>query len=448
MSLRVKLVVALVLLSLTATITVGVWSYFGTRSRLDAELNRSLDDGRIEIAERYDSDPVDLGLGDDLGRYPPRSFEQIVVQVLHPDGTHGFRTGALPVDATDRRLAQAATPASWVRRDRKVGNERYRVDTIPIGNGRGAFEIGRSLAETDRLLDSLRTRLLLSIVLVAVTAAAFGWLIARQVTRRIEQLTRAAEHVGTTGQLDVSAPVGGRDEAGRLAHAFNGMLAALGRSKEAQQRLVEDAGHELRTPLTSLRTNISVLRRRSAELTRDEHTRLLDDLDGEAKELTLLINELVELATDQRDDEPLEDIALGPLVERMAERTRRRRARSVVVHADDTIVRGRPLALERVVGNLLDNAAKFDTTAGDIEVDVTHGRVTVADRGPGIAEQDRSHVFDRFYRAVDARSRPGSGLGLAIVRDIVEAHGGSVFASDRGGDGPGATVGFELPTIE
>ena len=101
------------------------------------------------------------------------------------------------------------------------------------------------------------------------------------------------------------------------------------------------------------------------------------------------------------------------------------------------------------MSNLLDNAAKFDApdpgaeAHPPIEVEVAGGRVEVRDRGPGIPADDLDHVFDRFYRAVGARSRPGSGLGLAIVRDIVASHGGTVSAANR--PGGGAVVGFTLP---
>ena len=105
---------------------------------------------------------------------------------------------------------------------------------------------------------------------------------------------------------------------------------------------------------------------------------------------------------------------------------------------------GRPLTLERAIANLVDNAIKFDEGGeAPIEVVVRQGRVEVLDRGPGIDPADLPHVFDRFYRASDARGRPGSGLGLAIVKDVVEVHGGTVFAAPR--PGGGAVVGFKVP---
>jgi two-component system sensor histidine kinase MprB len=114
----------------------------------------------------------------------------------------------------------------------------------------------------------------------------------------------------------------------------------------------------------------------------------------------------------------------------------------VLVGADGTVVLGRPLALERAVGNLVENALKFDQN-GPIAVACSQGRVEVADRGPGFDDEDLPRVFDRFYRSTAARSRPGSGLGLAIVADIVGQHGGEVYARNR--EGGGAVVGFTIP---
>ena len=98
---------------------------------------------------------------------------------------------------------------------------------------------------------------------------------------------------------------------------------------------------------------------------------------------------------------------------------------------------------ERAVSNLIDNALKFDTSGGEISVDISRGSVVVSDRGPGIPLDEQSKVFERFHRAVNARTMPGSGLGLSIVADVAEGHGGRVFARDRVGGG--SEVGFTLP---
>jgi two-component system sensor histidine kinase MprB len=442
MSLRTRLVAALLLLATAATVAVGLYSYRATGNRLRVEIDRSIGDRLRELAGR-DGEIRQMALRNRGGG--PASLggpsDLVVLQVIGRSGTPAQASGpALPVG--DAELAVAEGESELARREVTVDGERYRVWTVPLAGGRGAVQAARSLAENDRLLDSLRNRIVLAVVAVAVAAALVGWLIARQVTRRLVRLTATAEEVAATGRLDVPVPVQGQDEAGRLGTAFNEMLTALARSKDDQQRLVQDAGHELRTPLTSLRTNIAVLRRYE-HLEPAARTRLLDDLDGETRELSELVNELVELATDVRDDELEETVALGELAERVAARARRRTGRTIAVLADRSTVVARPQALDRAVSNLLDNAAKFDEAGGPIEVDVREGRVSVRDRGPGIDPLDLPHLFERFYRALAARSRPGSGLGLAIVEDVVRDQGGAVFAANR--PGGGAEIGFTLP---
>jgi two-component system, OmpR family, sensor histidine kinase MprB len=128
---------------------------------------------------------------------------------------------------------------------------------------------------------------------------------------------------------------------------------------------------------------------------------------------------------------------------RAADRVQRRTGRQVHVDADKSVVSGRGQGLERAVGNLLENAAKFDSDGLEpVEVHIRNGTITVLDRGPGIDAADAVRVFDRFYRAEGARGLPGSGLGLAIVRDVAETHGGTVFARTR--PGGGAAVGFTV----
>jgi two-component system sensor histidine kinase MprB len=105
-------------------------------------------------------------------------------------------------------------------------------------------------------------------------------------------------------------------------------------------------------------------------------------------------------------------------------------------------VNGQQRGLERAVGNLIDNAIKFDTSDGPIEVTVNGASVVVADRGPGIEPGQEARIFDRFHRSVEARNVPGSGLGLSIVQQIVERHGGSTTARNR--QGGGAEIGFVL----
>jgi len=405
--------------------------------------------------------PSDDGHGGGRDRGDDR-VSMLLAQRLAADGTTSGISGlpaTLPVDTGDRAVAAAATDHDLRFRNVTVNGAPYLLLTRSRGHGEGAVQVARSMADHLALLGKLAGSIVVFALFVAVAAAVAGRFLARALTGRLVRLTAAAEQVTATGRLDVDLPVHGRDEVGRLGAAFDDMLVRLARARDDQQRLVQNAGHELRTPLTSIRTNVSLLRRAS-ELPAGERAAILDDLTGETRELTDLVNELVELATDRRAGEPEADVDLVALTERVAERARRRSGRTVTVvvpsdgsahgSPDDgrgVVVRGRAHGLERAVTNLVDNAIKFDVAGGPVEIVVLAGRTTtgveVRDRGPGVPPEDVERIFDRFHRATAVRSLPGSGLGLSIVRDVVADHGGRVFATAR--DGGGAVIGFTLP---
>jgi len=237
--------------------------------------------------------------------------------------------------------------------------------------------------------------------------------------------------------------VHGKDELSQLARRFNEMLAALEDSTRAQRQLVADASHELRTPLTSLRTNIEVLAR-DRPLPPGERERLLEDVVEQLGEMTALINELIELARGEQPASPPEEMRLDLVTEAAVARVQRNRpAVRFVTDLDESTIVGVPGSLERAIGNLLDNAAKWSPPNGIVVVTVHDGEVTVRDQGPGIADEDLPYVFDRFYRSTRARGMPGSGLGLAIVRQVVHAHGGEVTAEHA--DGGGTLMRLRLP---
>lgn len=448
MSLRLKIVLALILLSVCATGAIGVASYTATRHELEETVDSSLDAAARNLLDRPSlGDPDgdgDLPAGRPGHEDRPRSFEQVLYQVIDAEGTvlATGQTDELPVSDADVAVAASTDPNARSRYDVEIDGERYRMLTVK--GQYGAVQLARSLAESENSLGRILRSTLVAVVVVGVLSALLGWLIARQVTRRLERLTTVAGEVAETGRLDVDVPVDGGDETGRLGRAFSAMLAALQASRHEQHQLVQDAGHELRTPLTSLRTNISVLRRRHDQLAPDSRDQLLSDLDSETRELTDLVNELVELATDRRDGEPVQPVRLADVAERAAARARRRFGRDVVVQADGSMVDGQPNALERATQNLIDNACKF-APDGPIEVAIDGGEVTVRDHGPGLVDSDIPHLFDRFYRSVAMRSKPGSGLGLSIVKSVVDTHGGTVTAANA--PGGGAVIGYRLPTV-
>ncbi|MFC0432086.1 HAMP domain-containing sensor histidine kinase [Kutzneria buriramensis] len=442
MNLSARLALTFAAVGAAVSVLVGAFSYETASDQIHQELDRTLLDTAAEIAAGETAvlapNPAITGADNTHDQAQP-----MVAQLIHPDGSVqaiGGRLVALPVTQDDRDLAARGRPGDHRYDDATVSPDDYRVVTVAQHPGDGALQLGIDVDQTRVVLAALAVRIALVSGLVLVVAAAVGWFIARRVTRRLVRLTALAEQVSASGRLDVEVPVDGRDEVGRLAATFDAMLSRLATSRDDQERLVQDAAHELRTPLTSLRTNARVLRR-FAELDPDARERLLEDVDGETRELTHVVDELVELATRRYEEEPPEPVDLAEVVTRAADRVRRRSGREIHVDTEPVRLLGRARALERAVMNLLENAVKFDRT-GPVEVVLRGGRVEVRDHGPGIAEADLARVFDRFYRADTARALPGSGLGLAIVRQVALAHGGDVVAARR--PGGGAVVGFTV----
>ena len=434
MNIRTRIALAAALTSVVATVAVGLVAYRITADRLSDAVDRSL----------VEAGSVAVAVAAEGGRLPERSaLDRYPVQTVLADGTVVASTfeREVPLSTTETALIGSRGRTSF--RTAQVGRHEYRIRAVGFPNG--VALVGRDLRENNKVLSELRLRIGVLVAAVAVLAAAVGSLVAGRITGGLRRLTATAEAVEATGDLVVDMPDdGGRDEVARLTTAFRRMLDALERSRADQARLVQDAGHELRTPLTSIRTNLDMLDR-YGDLDAETRADILDALRVEARELTALVNEIVDVASGQRDDtEPVEvtvSEVIAPVVERLAQRT----GREVILNADDSRVVVRPAALARAVSNLVDNAAKFDASESPIEVSVDNGRIAVADRGPGIAVSDRERIFERFHRADTARTLPGSGLGLSIVADVASAHGGQVFVEDR--DGGGAVIGLVLPAL-
>jgi two-component system sensor histidine kinase MprB len=360
-----------------------------------------------------------------------------------------------PWGAPEQEVAQGALAYSL--RTVSVNGQLYRVYAVPntYGDESGmpvapgtAVVVSISLASTENTLNTLATvSLIVGLIGIALASAA-GFAIGKAALRPVEDLSNATEYIARTGDLR-SLPVVGDDELAQLTRNFNTMLEALARSQEHQKRLVADAGHELRTPLTSMRTNLDLLAQVMAtpdddRLPPEERMALMSDVRAQMEELSVLISDLVELSRDEQPSHGIERLDLRDVVDRATERVQRRApGLTYDLKLSPWYLDGDPAALERLVTNLMDNAAKWSPEGGTVTVTLANGLLQVADQGPGIAEKDLTHVFERFYRSPEARATPGSGLGLAIVRQIAENHGGRVAAARA--PGGGALLGVWLP---
>ncbi len=349
----------------------------------------------------------------------------------------------IPATAAAMQVASGERPAFF--EDVDAQGTHLRVLTAPIGGGQ-AVQVARSLEETDSTL----SRLAIILIAVALGGVALAAILGRAVSRTaiapVARLTDAAEHVARTRDLQSRIEVDRDDEIGRLATSFNSMLAELDGAVASQRQLVADASHELRTPLTSLRTNIETLARPNG-MPAGDRRRLLADVLAQLGELSTLVANLVDLARDEQPDEIAEDLRFDELVaDAVASARRHAPDRRFEAELEPCLLHGVPHRLDRAVANLLDNAAKWSPPGSEVEVTLSAvGELAVRDHGPGIDPGDLPRVFDRFYRAASARALAGSGLGLAIVRQVAEAHGGSVDAEPAAGGG--TLLRLRLPVL-
>jgi len=358
--------------------------------------------------------------------------------IIGPDGDrHGSRL--IPISERALRVANGTSNTYYATTTVAQTPVRELVAGTPGG---GAVITIAPLNPTTHALHRIRFWITLVGGIGIALAAGLAALVATAALRPVRRLTAADENVAVIGSLTERVEVTSHDELGRLAAQFNAMLEALERSVGAQRRLVADASHELRTPLTAVRTNIDLLR--EGKLPPEEAEHALADSSVELDALTRLVSDLVELARGQERKLRLEEVQLDDLVAAAVERAQARAPQVTFVTAlSPTHVQADPVLLERAVSNLLDNAVKYSPDGAPIEVSVRGGEVIVADHGPGIADEDLPRVFDRFYRAATARSKPGAGLGLAIVREAAEAHGGRATVENSAG---GARFRLVLPT--
>ncbi len=389
-----------------------------------------------------------------FGNVPPgpdqvRGYQQVV----NATGQIILRSSSvtLPVGAAARALAARGGKPAFSNAD--VRGAEVRVLTEAFGSGR-AIEFAQPLTEVDSLLSRLRLILALLAAGGIALAALFGRLVAGAALAPLRRLTQVTEHVARTQDMSGRLNPSGEDELARLAISFNAMLDALERSVSAldasvhaQRQLVADASHELRTPVTSLRTNIEILQVQGAGMDAVTQGAMFDEVMEQIEELTMLINDLIDLARGDEPRQDTEELRLDLLVEEVAERARRRTPDTPLnTHLDATLITGVPARLERAVSNLIDNALKYSPPGEPVDVELRGCELTVRDRGPGIAEEDLPHIFDRFYRGAEARGRPGSGLGLAIVRQVAMQQEGAVSAEPA--PGGGTLVRLRLPGAE
>jgi len=317
------------------------------------------------------------------------------------------------------------------------------------------IQVGTSLRPVEEMLQRLLLVLLISLPVALAVALGGGWFLAGRALRPVEAITLAARRIAAGDLTQRLTVAHSQDEIGRLSATFNDMIARLDASFRQVRQFSADASHELRTPLTVMKgeTELALRRARPAE----DYRLVLESSLEEIDRMVRIVDELLFLSRADLGEVRIESqpVRLDALVED----TQRQAAvlgqeLDVQVRAgtvEPVTVRGDELRLRELLLNLVDNAVKYSRPGGKVEIalarDGATARLSVTDDGIGISAEAQARIFDRFYRADDARAhaREGTGLGLAICKWIVEAHHGRIEVQSTVGQGSRFTV--VLPAV-
>jgi two-component system, OmpR family, sensor kinase len=435
-SLSFRLAIASVAAVALAVLVFGIAARIVVSDRLHASLDDSLRRRATDVARLAVSAPALLRAPGTLES--PLSGHQLSVEVLDREGAIVARSLSLGAKLLPRTAATAAARRGGTGfADAELDGESIRVFAAPIADAGGPASGGVVLvAGSNADVEETEHRLGLLLLLCGAGAVIVGGALAAFLTRRgtrpLRDLSSSAATIARTEDpARRLAEPPGPAEVAELAATLNGMLAALGASRERERRFLADASHELRTPLTSLRGNVEYVGRHGAD------PEVMADLEADAARLGRLVEDLLALERESGAERPHRAVRLDELVRAAAGG----REGVLAVVEGPAPVSGEPDALTRALDNLLENAARHGPAGGSVRIELRRvggeAEVAVTDEGPGFAPGTEEAAFDRFWRG-ESGGAPGSGLGLAIVRATAERHGGRAWAA-------GSTVTLALP---
>ena len=459
MSLRRRVIVGFVAIAAVLVVAnVALASTF--RSYLLNRIDHQLATNGVPFGNRQAGGPGDT-TGEDTG--PPTEFFAAI-----GDPTSGVLTQIssfaderpppkLNRDALIGHLTGPGQAIEPFNTSAEKGTGTWRVVALESPFDGGVRVLGISLEGLNATLSRAREiQILASLSVLAALGLVLWWML-RLGVHPIAAMAETAANI--SGGDDLATRVehpDERTEAGRLGASFNAMLdriqdafRAREASEEKVRRFAADASHELRTPLTSIRGYAELWRAgglRDEAALADAMTRV----EAEAQRMGLLVDDLLQLARlDQPQQAEHHDIDLAAIaIDAVADARAVEPERVIDLHVTPAIVRGNEPALRQVAANLIANVRAHTPTGTPASVSVSiegdHAELAVADEGPGMTDEVAAHVFERFYRADEARTHGGTGLGLAIVDSIARAHRGTATVSSAVGEGTRFAVSLPL----
>jgi two-component system OmpR family sensor kinase len=429
--------------AMLATILVGVAFFVVWRLRTD--LVHGVDAALSSRAQQWR-----LSLEDPQTPKEKLDIEEVAIAAAAKGARKGTVTQVLtPGGAVIRSVGDRVRPL-WrngpLDRPYTIGTNSggYRAMAVPLQRSGDVLVVADATLPLEQATRRLVLLLAIAIPAGIALSVAGGYLLARRALGPIDRMSLEAAAIGADrldARLDVPRL---EDEVGRLARTLNGMLDRLQRAIVEQKRFTGDASHELRTPLSIMQSEIDVALR--SHETPAGIRPVLASLREEVVRMGRIVESLLTLA--QADEGRLELAPLEVNVTEVARHVATRFGSHVTVegNGNHSTAWADPTRLDQLLTNLIDNAVKYGDGSPvrvGVRSDERDIAVDVADKGPGIAQSELDHVFDRFYRVDEARSAGGAGLGLAICRAIVDAHHGEITA--RSVPNGGSVFSFRLP---
>ena len=441
MSLRARLTV------LNMVIVGGILLLFGTtlyltfRFVLNNQVNHTLETASYAISQALRIDQRGSLVMDTEPKLDPAN--EVYYQVWGRDGLLKYASQKQPAGNEHLDFVNLG-PNLSITRDVNLAGIRLRVLSVSLsGSGTnrpvGVLQVGVSLVMTESILQTLLAILLVGATVAVSVAGLAGWFSISQALKPLDLVTETALQITRADDLSRRIPYHGSpgDEVGQLILAFNQTLSRLENLFNSQRRFLTDVGHELRTPLTVIKGNVDLMRRMNSM---DDES--MDSIENEVDRLTRMVSDLLLLAQAESGKMPLvwRTVELDTLVLEVMQQMRvlaRDRLSLRLDEIDQVLVCGDQDRLKQVLLNLIGNAIKYTPTGGEVVVGLgkanQQARITVADTGPGIPEEDRPYIFERFYRGEKSRTRSkdgkGFGLGLSIAYWIVKNHKGMIEVS-------------------
>lgn len=451
-SIRVQLTAWYALVMAVAFIAAGAATHAAARR----QIQHSIDAATVSTTHNFLSalrDEMDEGHGrltlrsanELLGEF--RDEERAIV-ILDERGNEFASHQTAVARSLDRVLLRRLSVARQFGMTTVNGGS-LRLYLAPADIGPQSFTIAtaQSRARQTETLRNLRNAMLATAPIALLVACAGGYLLARKSLAPMVRMSDKARAISATNLSERIEVVNPRDELGELAATLNELLGRLDRSFADQRRFMADASHELRTPVAILQGELDVTLSRS-DRDASDYRESLEIMHRTVRRLTRIIRDLFLLARSDAGDLPLKSEPLypGDVVSQTVRAYRTvARDRGVTLAAecdDDLIIDGDDDLLQRMIGNLVENAIRHSPRGAEVRVhcaaDGPLARIEVRDQGSGVPAECRERIFERFYRADPARTAregSGAGLGLPIARRIAEVHGGDLRLEESGADG-------------